>query len=333
MPSGSFDTFLTTVGEILSSIRPDAELVVSGDFNVKFNTDHSDTAHFCDTMVSFGLKQTIFEPTRQEACLDNIFVSYDIDLYSVRVADMNVSDHRCQMVECEILGSEDNFVRSRKVCRPITQRGLNFFFDIIDGTSWDFIGENSDADETFECFFGLLESAYLSAFPEKAYSVRSDNADNISWFNDELRSMRDHLNFLGALKSQYNNDEINQEFKNYKRLYKEAIKTAKIRANNNFIDSSSNRSRAVWTVINNNRNRRKQRPKNVNITSNDFNNFFSNVAGTIVQSIPQSDDDPLDFFNKYSLPETFFSFSIFTFNDVRDMFNSLKNTHTRCLWV
>lgn len=145
--------------------------------------------------------------------------------------------------------------------------------------------------------------------------------------------MRDHLNFLGDLKKQFNTNGITQEFNNYKKLYKEAIKTAKIQANNNFIHSSTNQSKALWKVINNNRHQKEQNPKNLTITSNEFNEFFSNIAKNIVQNIPQSMNNPLDFLKKMSLtPNTSFNFTEVSFNEVRDIVDNLKNKQSRDLY-
>lgn len=329
-PSGHFDTFLIAVEEILAEIRSKVNIIIAGDFNVHFNTNQAEATRFCDSMVSYGLKQTIYEPTRLDNCLDNVFVSSDMDVCSVSVADVNLTDHKSQVVVCMIPITDGRFTQSQKVCRPLTQRGLNKFHNIVDSLSWDFIGGNSDVNKCFEHLTTLLENAYQQAFPEKTYTVRSDHSPAVEWFSDDLKMMREHLNFLGELKRQYTLIGIDHEIKKYKKLYQDAIKKAKIRANDNLISSSKNPSKTMWQIINKHRGKSGGTDDHENKpTPNDFNNFFSHIAQNIVLGIPVSDNDPLEYLSGSTLPATSFSFSEVSFNEVRDVIDSLKNKHSR----
>lgn len=61
--------------------------------------------------------------------------------------------------------------------------------------------------------------------------MRSDQGLNISWFDENIRAMRNHLRFLGELSRQYEHVGTQREYKRYKLIYKLAIRDAKIRAN------------------------------------------------------------------------------------------------------
>nr|CAI5833916.1 unnamed protein product [Callosobruchus analis] len=98
-PSGYFDTFLPALEETLSSIGVDKDIVVAGDFNVHFSTLEPEANQLCDILGSFGLKQTIYEPTREQACLDNVFVSSGMDVCASDVVDMHISDNKALVVE------------------------------------------------------------------------------------------------------------------------------------------------------------------------------------------------------------------------------------------
>lgn len=101
-PSGNFDTFLTEIEGILTTLGPGKSVILAGDFNVHFNTREINTLQLCDTLTSFDLHQQIFDATRHDACLDNIFVSSDMDVLSTRVLDLDLSDHLGLIVEISV---------------------------------------------------------------------------------------------------------------------------------------------------------------------------------------------------------------------------------------
>mgnify|MGYP007005566539 CR=1 FL=1 len=57
-------------------------------------------------------------------------------------------------------------------------------------------------------------------FPERTYRVRSDQMYNITWFNGELRAMRDQLHFYGELTRQHTrNVGFKHQYQQYKEIY------------------------------------------------------------------------------------------------------------------
>jgi len=130
-PSGCFDTFLTTFEKIMSGFGSGTNVIIAGDFNIHFNTGHTCAMRFGDAAKSFGLRQTVFQATRMEAWVDNLFVSRCVAVVSVSVVELNMSDHLGQVLNCVVECVEDDHVESRKICRPITQRGLFLFFNKI----------------------------------------------------------------------------------------------------------------------------------------------------------------------------------------------------------
>nr|CAI5834581.1 unnamed protein product [Callosobruchus analis] len=208
--------------------------------------------------------------------------------------------------------------------RPITQKGLNEFYNLLEGVSWDFI--NSDAlniEQKFEKFMKILEDAYLCCFPEKKYIVRSDQGNNITWFNQELREMREHLTLLGDMKN--NCYTSTREYRNFRALYRQRIKQAKIIANDNLILRSNNSVKTMWHIINTQRGKPKNSSVESNLSPDEFNTFFSNIADNIVKQIPIPGIDYKHYLSLITPPLEGFSFSEMTFNDVRAVIDRLKN--------
>ena len=76
----------------------------------------------------------------------------------------------------------------KKVYRPITQKGKKLFHHFLGGLSWDSIDRlNLNVNSKFEIFMNTLHNAYLECFHEKTYSKRTDQSQNMGWFNDDLK--------------------------------------------------------------------------------------------------------------------------------------------------
>lgn len=56
LPSRYLSTFLKTFEDILLSYGLNENLIVTGDFNIHFNTQCREPAYFCDITGSFGSK-------------------------------------------------------------------------------------------------------------------------------------------------------------------------------------------------------------------------------------------------------------------------------------
>lgn len=320
-PSGSLNTFLNSVERLFSGMGTNKSIIMTGDFNVHFNTVEAARVRLSDLLDGFGMWQTIFEPTRGESCLDNIFVSDNIEIDDARVVDMGVSDHKGQIVGFSMKGIE---IKQTKRCvRPITQMGLFQFYNRLELVSWDFINSESlTAEQKVDKFMDILEIAYLDCFPVKLYTVRSDQANNITWFNAELKYMREQLKLLRDMSEHgYTNG---QEYKKYRSLYKDKIRQAKIKNNDALIQSSTNPAKTMWQIINSHRCKSGDTCQNT-LTPDDFNTFFSSIAENIGRNIPNSANNSISYLLSMTPPLVKFNFSEVSFNDVRSVINNLKN--------
>nr|CAI5867089.1 unnamed protein product [Callosobruchus analis] len=327
-PSGNFDTFLDCLEGVLDQICLSKATIIAGDFNVDFKSTNSKLQGVNDILSCFNLVQTIYEPTRGKNVIDNIFVDSGISLLSSRVEDTGLSDHGSQYVHLMLENRQSATVENKIMYRPVTQQGMNLFFNRVSAVEWNFINDNSmSVDGRFNKFINILEEAYLESFPEKQYKVGSDKGEKVGWFDEHLKNMRDHLKFLEELRKQYNQPDLVQVCSMFRKQYKLAIAKAKMKANDNKIKKSKNPSRCMWNIINHQRGLAKSSPQH-QIQPNTFNTYFSQVAVSLVKNLP--DPNP-EFINsaKFNTPDAQFSFSEVTFNQVRDIINQLKNKNSR----
>lgn len=69
---------------------------------------------------------------------------------------------------------------------------------------WNFVScLEMDVEQKCGMFVNVLKRVYQKSFHEKICMVRSDQNKNISWFDNHLRLMREHLNLRNELTRQY----------------------------------------------------------------------------------------------------------------------------------
>ena len=160
-PSGDFDTFLASMGAVLDQISPDKQIILAGDFNVNFlKIGDVSTAKLLDLLHSYNLDQTIFEPTRAENCLDNVFIEHGMSLVTAGVWDMGFSDHRAQIVELSVENINRGTTTNNLIFRPITQRGMYQFYNVLSESDWSFVDvSGTSVDEKFGRFMEVLVNA------------------------------------------------------------------------------------------------------------------------------------------------------------------------------
>ncbi|KAG5873075.1 hypothetical protein JTB14_010491 [Gonioctena quinquepunctata] len=147
-----------------------------------------------------------------------------------------------------------------------------------------------------------MNQYYEAFFPIKKVPINRNESSKIKWFNDDLRNMREQLHSLKVLAKSTNCQELKDQVKSTRKNYKLEIKKAKISANTQFIENSSNKVKAAWQIINQNKTVNKQSTRVSECPSaEDFNEYFANIAESIINTIPYSNTpnhllEPLNMF-------------------------------------
>lgn len=95
---------------MVASLGPNKSIVVVGDFNVLFGENQANAQHLEDTMGGFALHITIF-------------VNIMTEVLSSEVVDLDISDHKGQVIDFLVSMEKSMVVQTQKVCKPITQQG------------------------------------------------------------------------------------------------------------------------------------------------------------------------------------------------------------------
>lgn len=150
---------------------------------------------------------------------------------------------------------------------------------MVENIDWCFLnGLNAGVEEKCSLFISKLTNAFSLAFPEKAYFTRGkDSEPTFEWFNSNLKKMREKLRFLRDLYKVIPTEEIGRSLRCFRSRYREAIKCARMNSNARLIATSTNPNRCIWEMINKHRGKRKKEA-DINITPDDFNSYFTNIA-------------------------------------------------------
>ena len=278
---------------------------------------------FINILTSFGFEQTIFEATRLENCLDNIFVNFVGNInYCTNVFDPKISDHKALEISLDI--DEVHVENTLNYCRPITQKGLNNIYQQLENQNWDFIDMEGSCDNICNRFMQILGNCMDQSFPiVKKVMYRNKK---ISWFNDNLRDMREKLHLLIDLYKIYHAPNLQIQIKAYRKKYRDEINEAKRKANSDYVLNSGNPVKSMWDIVNDNRQLKNKHSlhDNVNFNAGDFNEFFTNIAPEIVQNLPDPTTSSTEYLRNSNIMINKLTFN-FRSVSVEDVIEAIEN--------
>lgn len=325
-PLGDLQTFLERLSLVLEKLNLNKKIILTGDFNVKLNTNDNAAIQVCNLCQSFGLSRSINTNTRGSSCLDNIFTNINTNNFSAKVSNTNLSDHHG--IFFKAIETEPNNNNTRINYRPITEQGLFRLYNYLEKTNWDFINNPlSDIENKFKNFIELLTDAIETNLPIKSKLQKNFSSLKDTQFSDEIKNMRDKLNFLREINKRNPELITNETVKSFRAKYRNEISKAKKAANDKYIQDSPNPQAAMWNVIKNN-NPNLNTPPTDFLNANSFNNFFINVAANIINNLPGTNKHFSDYIQAVD-PNIQFKFKEVTYNEIRDIINEIKNCKSK----
>lgn len=305
--------------------KTDKVVIIAGDFNIHFEeADNNDNLDFCNLMRSYGFNRTIWEPTRNQACIDNIFTNVGNEFFVSRVIEPRLSDHAAVTGHCKI-NLKHTVALPTKYIRPITTQGQNILCKILSETDWTFVYCGLSANEKCEIFMNTLVTAIDIAYPVK--KTRQTNFKNKpKWFNEDLNKLRSHLNLLKSIFELYPSDALKNRIKDFRKQYRNAISKAKFKIHDDLINNSDNKCKATWSIINKYREKLHIESK-TEITPEEFNDYFRSIPINIGKNLPEASESyPINFTNRFKGTERF-RFTELTFIEVDEAIKKLKNSN------
>lgn len=299
-PQTNVSSFVNKMDALLElASEGDSSVVVAGDFNIDMlSTDDVNKQQFINLLHSYNLIFTINTPTRvtrfSETCIDNIFISSFL-IYEATVMNLNISDHFAQILNIKI---PDSHSGQQEYCfrRVFSNDNYNTIFGLLIQETWLSVYEARTVDDMFDKFLRKLICYYNEAFPVR--KLQQKKRTFFKWNSDNVYAAKETLKFLHEL---YLRNEITkQAYVKYKNFYNSLLVQEKKSFYDHIIQNSTNKSKTIWNIINNETvNNAKNKHKfcgtlddnSVLITSPQeaselFNKYYVNVAENLVGKIP-----------------------------------------------
>lgn len=352
-PDGNPNLFLEKLEEILCYLNKWCKyrIVLGGDLNAHFDIlrDQKTTRDFINLLRQFDFYCCNFKPTRNLACLDNVFSNADFSDVKSRVLPCIFSDHDAVKFELrDVLDGSDvshDVDSSVKAFRSLSAENIEHFKCCLSRIDWSLelslldcdVGSTpcSPAAAVFQTFFNTLMYHFDLACPKKytkkgTISCKTKNL-NKPWFSRELAALR--LKVMAAYDSYkvLGTDFAKSEYKILRGRYKETIRMEKLNHNGRVIDSSSNKCKAAWTIINKMRPG-KSKQSITPIQPDTFAQFFSKYIEDIRKGIKQNSIPFQELLRSCPVSAKNFHWRLITRDDVCRVIKNLKPSRSRDLY-
>lgn len=314
-------------------------IVVGGDINASFDVtkDIHSVNEFKNLLRQFNFSYTNSKPTRELACLDNIFTNVSREQVCCDIAEFNFSDHDAVWVEIKRLNLNDEKKEPKVVItRPMTQVRISFFMASLEDYDWNMLFDNLNhcsADVVFDKFFHTLLNLFDTNVPQRKCKVnpltcnKNRNRHRNSWYTSQLADMKNilllHLEFYRLHKT----DRAKLSYLNARRDYKLAVNEAKKQYNFLSIETSKNKCKKAWSVINT--VAKSKQKDSILISPNEFNVFCVQSVDDICESIDRPNETVSDLLKCHNVNHPlehrpYFSFSEVTPDEILNIVKKLN---------
>uniref|UniRef100_A0A1B6HQM4 Reverse transcriptase domain-containing protein n=3 Tax=Proconiini TaxID=565685 RepID=A0A1B6HQM4_9HEMI len=293
-PSAPLDNALALLTDTLSLLPCDnSGICIVGDINVNCLLPSRENVALCEALATFDVTRIPLPPTRvtntSATSIDIVCTNLNTDRVKVIVENTGLSDHMGQLcyVDAPIKKNE----AFRTTHRPFNPDNLQHFKDILSLQSWDRVYQAATADEAYMNFIDTLTIALDITCPRKICIPKKNRGKILALHNPEANSLRKEFILALDKYKKTGSEQDKVDAFNKKKMYDLKLKTLRREENESLIAESSNKSKAIWNVINSERISRKDSAgarwqidvggkveEDPDKLCEHFNSFFSNIA-------------------------------------------------------
>ena len=335
-----FNTLLSLMTKKYKNIH------LAGDYNINLlkYLDHAPTNCFINSITTHHFIPTITRPTRiteyTSTLIDNILTNTPSRIIESAILTADISDHLPVLIFLDLnplLSSESNIYLTRNVC----DNNMEQFKVLLEKIDWSSVLDLCNKYETtaaYDLFIHFFKLAYDKAFPILPKTNHKRDSPKQPWMTTGLiKSCKTKSKlYLKFIKNPTAPNKL--KFVTYRNKFK----SLRIKAEKNYYASEflrgKNDLKYTWKVIRSILNSNNKTSKidelcvngtkvtDANIMAEKLNSYFSSIAQTLSDNIPQSHRT----FESYltpSLPDSF-ALSPTTPMEIISLNHSLKLTHS-----
>jgi hypothetical protein len=236
--------------------RQNRNVVVTGDFNIDILKNNNISLDFECILLNFNLKLALRQPTRlaSKTCIDNF--AHNVKKSKTSVLELALSDHTAQLLKFSVKQIFFNDMwRIRR--RDYHIENMKKFKNCLSNLHLNEVYQTCDVNVAFNLFFEGFALFYDLCFPFKEVKVKLNKKPNwisrgIKVCSKKKRQLLWHYRFERSKENKI-------KLQRYSRILKHIITSTKKAQNNFKINTSKNKVRDAWLIIN---KTRKNIPKN-----------------------------------------------------------------------
>ncbi|KAG5875485.1 hypothetical protein JTB14_019579 [Gonioctena quinquepunctata] len=185
--------------------------------------------------------------------------------------------------------------------RVLNTSSLGNFKQHLAEVNWDVYAQTKEIEPLSDFMITTLNTYVTKCFPFK--QRKQDTPTPVKFSNDESRHKRDTLSALKTISASSRNPQHIEIFKSNRKHYNSPLKCAKRKAYDEYIQKSTNISRDSWRLINYERNSSQSIDTYCDLTADEFSDYYSKVAGNIINEHPFTNIEASDFLNSKPRPK------------------------------
>jgi hypothetical protein len=269
------DDFITMLDKVTEK---DPNVLILGDFNIDLLAPQP--SWDCTTSL-FGLHQLVNEPTRitpiSATLIDHIYTNNLNMVSNVHTSDVHLSDHKPVLCtwSCKI---SSKVTKGHTTIQFRSMKNFNSFNFVNDlsKVSFSAIFDKTDATEALSEWYSIFNPILEKHAPLRQKRVK--HATLPRWLSPDITAA---MKLRNILKKEKRFDE----YKKQRNKVKSMVRKAKKDYFNTLVTDNTNVA-SIWNAMNEftYKKRRNTAMSQCNFSANDFNNHFTNLVDSVIQS-------------------------------------------------
>lgn len=337
-PKGDKIRAIADVQEILTRLNP-KQFILCGDLNIDSKCMDKEGLALLELEVATKSNLINDFPTRNDQSkrvIDHILYGSNKD-YTFNIITTDYSDHMtlCFQMAVDVKTSKQD--TEILEYRPFTKKNIAKFKKLNTDTDWNRVfKKNITAEDAFLAFDSSLQKNMNKACPLKTKRVQKTFTPK-PWFNAEIEKSKRKKIKLHKRWLKKRSPIAWEKYVEQRRLHNDLLKKTKSTYYNKELDKAEcpkDRWKLAKELLGGT-SKSKEYPETMITaegTTNDekkianaFNSYFASVGPELAKSIPQNNQDYMEFLKKVSKPKTTFEFREVTENEIRKIIKTMKN--------
>lgn len=296
-PNAALEDAIDILTEQLNMfLQTNKQTIIMGDINVDNMVENSNNSKLEELLATYSIARLKLPPTRvtneTSKSIDWICTNINPDRLKTIVTTSGLSDHTAQIAEIKTHKISPKSSKEEK--RLFTKKETDLFKAKLQTQNWDSTTHTDEANQAYNNFHNTIQ-----AILNKTCPLRTVNCSRVlkkGCWDDECRILKNA--YIIALEKEQRTGlaEDKAALAARKKDYDQKLKRLRKEQTAAHINQAANKSKALWQVINNERNAVTNKNHELTLLINDqlthnpiqianhFNEFFATIADKTIQN-------------------------------------------------